>query len=177
MWWSETDRKNGVAGPSRRLLLGALLAVAGCGFTPVYGPEGAGTALLGKVALTAPGNDNTYAFNRRFEERLGRAREAAPYGLSLRIETDTQDIGATSTGYTNRIRLIGRASYALIDASTGKTLHTARTNAFTGYSTTGSTVATRAAQRDATERLMVILADQVIDDLLLHTTDLPGPAT
>ncbi len=39
---------------------------------------------------------------------------------------------------------------------------------YVGYSATGSTVATIAAQEDATERLMVILTDQIIANLLAY---------
>lgn len=152
---------------NRRTLLLGPLALAACGFTPVYGPQGGGTGLQNAVLLPKPGNEAAYYFNRRYEERMGRAAPGAPYSLSLQLQTDDQDIGSTSAGNTTRYRLIGRAFFSLVDTATGKTLFEGRTNAFTGYSTTGSTVATRAAETDATERLMILLADQVIDDLLL----------
>lgn len=150
----------------RTLILGAL-ALGGCGFTPVYGPGGAATGLQGAIALAEPKTDNSYYFNRRFEERLGRGGPGAAYSLTLELQTDEQDMGSTSAGNTTRYRLIGRAFYTLKDSVTDATLREGRTNAFTGYSTTGSTVATRAARTDAERRLMVLLADQVIDDLLL----------
>lgn len=153
----------------RNLILGAL-ALGGCGFQPVYGPGGAGNKLLGRIALDAPDTQDAYVFNRRFEERMGRAINA-PYRLSVQLETDQQDLGSTSTGSTTRYRLIGRAIYALRDGDT--LLTEGRSNAFTGYSTTGSTVATLAAERDAGERLMTLLADQVIDQLILDAPDLP----
>ena len=43
---------------------------------------------------------------------------------------------------------------------------------FTSYSASGTTVATLAAKRDASVRLMTILADQIIDQLLLIAEDL-----
>ena len=46
---------------------------------------------------------------------------------------------------------------------------------FTGYSATGSTVETLAGERDAFERLMRILADQIAARLLA-TADLATPA-
>ncbi|WP_425071148.1 LPS assembly lipoprotein LptE [Sagittula sp. S175] len=162
---------------ARRAALLGLLVLAGCGFTPVYGPEGGGTQLLGAIALPAPGGDEAYIFNQRFEERLGRVRDTAIYDLSLQLQMTPQDIAITSTGNTTRVRLVGRAFFALKDKATGKVLHEGRTNAFTGYSTTGSTVATRAAYRDARERLMVILADQVIDDLILNAPDFTDSAS
>ena len=45
-------------------------------------------------------------------------------------------------------------------------------NNFTAYSATGSTVATLAAERDALERLMVILGDQITTRLF--AADLPA---
>ena len=48
-----------------------------------------------------------------------------------------------------------------------------RTDSFTSYSATGSTAATQAAERDARRRLMVILADRVIDRLLIDADTLP----
>ncbi|WP_417207445.1 LPS assembly lipoprotein LptE [Antarctobacter sp.] len=152
---------------NRRTLLLSPLALAACGFTPVYGPQGGGTALQNAVLLPKPNNEAAYYFNRRFEERMGRAGPGAPYSLSLILQTDDQGIGSTSGGNTTRYRLIGRAFFGLVDTGTGQTRFEGRTNAFTGYSTTGSTVATRAAETDAVERLMTLLADQVIDDLLL----------
>ncbi|KUF11075.1 LPS assembly lipoprotein LptE [Pseudoponticoccus marisrubri] len=153
----------------RRTLLLAALALGACGFTPVYGPQGSGGTLVDSVLLPEPGRPESYLFNRRFEERLGRAPATAPYRLTLQLQTTEQGIGSTSAGSTTRFRVIGRAFYTLTDTATEAVLAEGRTNAFTGYSTTGSTVATLAAERDATERLMVLLADQVIDHLLLET--------
>ncbi len=151
----------------RRMILLGATALGACGFTPVYGPQGGGGALLNAVALPDPNDSKGYHFNSRFEERLGRGGPTAPYRLDIRIQTDEQDMGSTSAGTTTRYRLIGRVFYTLVEAGTAKTLLQGRTNAFTGYSSTGSTVATRAAETDAMERLMILLADQVIDDLLL----------
>lgn len=143
------------------------LALAACGFEAVYGPQGGGVAFQDAVQLPKPKTEPAYLFNRRFEERLGRAAAGAPYSLTLQLQTDDQGIGSTSGGSTTRFRLIGRAFFSLVETATAETLYEGRTNAFTGYSTTGSTVATRAAETDAMERLMTLLADQVIDDLLL----------
>ena len=58
--------------------------------------------------------------------------------------------------------LIGAADFTLVEAGTGRTITTGRVEDFVGYSATGTTVATVAAQRDAQERLMTILADQIV---------------
>ena len=92
--------------------------------------------------------------------------------MKLQLQTSRQSLGATSIGNTTRYRLVGRAQYRLLDLN-GAELISGRTDSFTGYSTTGSTVSTLAAERDARDRLVTILADQVIDALLLDAADLP----
>ena len=58
----------------RRFLLALpLLALAACGFEPVYGPGGAGTALQNRVLVDAPEDRFGYFLVREVESRLGRA--------------------------------------------------------------------------------------------------------
>lgn len=104
---------------------------------------------------------------------MGRA-SSPRYRLSVRLSADQTGLGSISSGATTRYRIDGEAVYALRDAATDVPLLSGKTRAFTGYSTSGSTVATLSGERDATERLMVILADQVIDALLLDAPDLPA---
>lgn len=171
--WSCSGRTDRRAFCLGALSLGAL-GLSGCGFAPVYGPGGAGGRLLGEVALAAPEGPLGYIFNRRFEERLGRPGADAAYALRLAIAVDEDVLGGTSAGVTTRYRLLGAARFTLTDAATGRILLSDATEAFTGYSTTGSTVATLAAKRDAEERLGVLLADQVVDLLVLAAPDLPA---
>jgi LPS-assembly lipoprotein len=62
--------------------------------------------------------------------------------------------------------------YQLKDTDTEATLFTGSARQFTGYSTTGTTAATISSERDARARLSVILADQIVAQLLLNTADL-----
>ncbi|MDU8912918.1 LPS assembly lipoprotein LptE [Aestuariicoccus sp. MJ-SS9] len=162
MWWS--DR--------RLFLLGGLSALSACGFAPVYGPGGAANALVGHVGLDAPASRNDQLFQQRIEERLGRA-EAPRFRLATIIETDTSGLGTTADGRTTRFRILARAQFALRETGSERLITDGRTIAFTGYSASGSTVATLAAERDAYARLMTMLADQVIDQLLVAAPDLP----
>jgi LPS-assembly lipoprotein len=146
----------------RRSFLVAALALGGCGFTPVYGPAGAGQALENAVDLGAPKSDDAYLVQRRFEERLGRG---SAYRLEFDVTTKDVGLGGTSTGNTTRYRVDGALSYKLLQGKA--VLLQGKTQAFTGYSTTGSTLSTLAAEKDARKRLMVILADQLMDELIL----------
>ena len=57
-------------------------------------------------------------------------------------------------------------AWALADLATGARLTGGRVDNFTSYSATGSTVASLAAEEDASLRLMRILADQIVARLL-----------
>ncbi len=155
---------------SRRHMLLAPLALAACGFEPVYGPGGAGTQLQNRVLVTSPETRDTFLMVQRIEERLGRPTAPA-YTLSLSLQLRAEGLGIDAAGNTTRFNWIGVAGYVLSDRTDGTQLASGSVNSFTGFSATGNTAVTQAAQRDARERLMVILADQITARLL--TTPLP----
>ncbi len=144
-----------------------LPALAACGFTPAYGPGGPGRALQGQVQIADPETPQGYRLLQRLEDRLGAGGPAAPYALELSLSQSRRGLGETSDGRTTRYNLVGELDYRLRRGPQGPVVASGSTRSFTGYSATGSTVATLAAQRDAEERLMIILADQLVDRLLL----------
>lgn len=156
----------------RQLLsLGSAGLLAACGFAPAYGPGGGATRLQGQVALAEPATRADYLLNRRLEERLSRA-SAAAYSLRTKVALNTDGLGTTPEGNTTRVQLIGQVRYELWSQADDSVLFQGDTRAFTGYSTTGSTVATLAAARDAETRLMTMLADQIVDRLVLGAAEL-----
>lgn len=156
----------------RRTLLMLPLALAACGFTPVYAPGGTGAALHGKVTVAAPETVDGYLLVQNLEERLGRSSQPT-YALSLALATAVQGQAVTATNETTRYSLVGQARYELKDITSEKVVAQGMVENFTGYSATGSTVETLAAERDARERLMVILADQLTTQLYA-SADLSG---
>ncbi|MFC3613152.1 LPS assembly lipoprotein LptE [Lutimaribacter marinistellae] len=156
----------------RKFLVLIPLALGACGFQPVYGPGGTGSALYGQVAVSEPDSVESYALVQNLEQRLGRAGSAA-YSLDVDIETATQGQAITASNETTRYSIVGEASYTLTRLSDGTVVASGDVENFTGYSATGSTVETLAGERDARERLMSMLADQ-ITTRLLTTTDLPA---
>ncbi|MFD1340900.1 LPS assembly lipoprotein LptE [Litorisediminicola beolgyonensis] len=153
----------------RRTLLAGLVLLPACGFRPVYGPGGGAEALQGAIAFPEPEGRSGYLLQRRLEERFGRA-SLPRYRMIPEITLDEEDLGTTSTGSTTRYRILGEVDWRLEEIATGETVLTRRVESFTGYSATGSNVATLAAERDALERLMVALADRIVDQLLLFAT-------
>ncbi|MBJ6372885.1 LPS assembly lipoprotein LptE [Sedimentitalea arenosa] len=144
----------------RRAVLLMPLALAACGFQPVYGPGGTAGALYGKVRVDAPDGINTYLLVRRLEEQLGRSGDPT-YRLSMVLATSIQGQAITAEGDITFFSIVGRIDYELRDIASDRVLTTGQVDNFAGYSATGDTVETLAAQRNARERLMVILADQV----------------
>lgn len=154
------------AQPSRRLALAGLLLLPACGFAPAYAPGGSGERLRGRVAVEAPDTPDGFVLGARLEDRLGRPDGAAPLRLLLDLSVEEVSAAVTPGGAITRYDLVGRAPWRLLDAG-GAVVADGEASAFTGYSATGTTVATTAAEADARGRLMALLADAVVTRLLL----------
>ncbi|RCW83886.1 LPS assembly lipoprotein LptE [Paracoccus lutimaris] len=149
----------------RGILLSGALALAACGFTPVYGPGGTGGKLFGQIRTATPTTPDEFTFAGRIAERLGpdqQARFALAY--NLRIAVVSQAI--TTDEVTTRYSLNGTADFVLTETASGAEVTRGQVSTFTSYSTTGTTIATMSAEQDAHDRLARMLADQVVTRLL-----------
>lgn len=146
--------------------LGALVLAVGCGFRPVYGPAGSGAALDGATVVAQGGGQNDFTLARALQDRLGVPGDAPRFRLATSLSVSTEQVAVTTAQSINRFNLIGVVDYTLTDIGTGDTVHAGRVDGFNSFSAVGTSLAVRTAQIDATERLMVILADQVMLDLL-----------
>ncbi len=167
MWWSDPTQA------SRRAFLLGALATAGCDFAPSFGPGGVAQGLRGTILVDEPTDRDAYQLTRRIEDRLGRA-EAARYGLAVTLSVVEEPMALNPTNITTRFNIVGRADWVLRDLGTGAALARDRVSSFTGYSATGTTVATLTASRDARERLATILADQIVAQLMAAAPRLPA---
>lgn len=165
---------------SRRWVLIAGLALAGCGFTPVYGPSGVAAGLKGSVAVETPTNKDDFDLVKQLELRLGVA-DVAKYRLSYSLSVSRDGVGVTPAQEIIRYNLVGKVNFSLLDQN-GVTVTSGSVNNFTSYSvdpvnvtsdppSTNSTMSTLAARRDARTRLMVILADQIVTRLAVTAAD------
>ncbi|WP_333830275.1 LPS assembly lipoprotein LptE [Pararhodobacter sp.] len=145
----------------RAFLLGlaGLAGVAGCRFTPVYAPGGAGRVLQGAVRADDPTQRNEYQFVAALEERLGRP-ESPRYALSYRI--GQRYVG----GDASRVQVLGTLQYVLTDMATGAEVAAGRVDGNAGFSTTATQLAEQAAAEDAELRLMRVLADSLVLQLI-----------
>ncbi|MFT6222579.1 MAG: LPS-assembly lipoprotein [Paracoccaceae bacterium] len=156
--------------PDRRGFFLGCAALGGCGFAPAYGPGGSGDRLRGQILVAAPEDREDFTFTKRIEDRLGR-NQAALFGLEYKITTRSDGLAITATQETQRYNLVGSVQYSVVDRATAAELTTNTVQTFTSYSATGTTVATRAAERDAYARLTLILADLVITQMIASGVD------
>jgi LPS-assembly lipoprotein len=150
---------------SRRGAALAVLFAAGCGFTPALAPSGPAAGLRGEVEVVAPVTRSGYFLTRRLEERLGLPATPA-YRLRVQLTQGAQVTGIPADRVTARAIIVGQANWELLDIASGRVIERGDVQSFTGLSSTSTTAATREALADANQRLMVILADRIVADLL-----------
>ena len=150
---------------SRRAILASALALAACGFSPVYGPGGAGGKLFGQIRTADPSTPDEFIFAGRIAERLG-PDQSARFALAYKLRIAVVSQAITKDEVTTRYSLNGTADFVLSDAASGAQITRGQVSSFTSYSTTGTTIATMAAEQDAHDRLARMLADQVVTRLL-----------
>jgi LPS-assembly lipoprotein len=144
------------------------LALAACGFTPAYAPGGAGAELLDGVQVQDPTDRNGFYLVERLEQRLG-LPEDVRYDLAFTITTEKIGVGITPENEISRFNLKGSVTYSLTERASGARVTGGTVQGFTGFFTTGSTVAVLAAEDDAAARLMLLLADLIVARLLAAT--------
>lgn len=152
---------------NRRTLLLSLTAVAGCGFQPVYAPGGQAEGLRGRIDIAAPSDEEGYALVERLEERLGLPR-GADLGLTANIFVSEEAEGVLADGSISRYNVSGRVDWRLTRLTDGTEVLSGSERSFTSYAATSTTVATISARRDARRRLMVIIADRILQDIVLR---------
>ncbi len=151
----------------RRTFLLSLLALGACGFEPVYGTNGAANNLRGSILVDEPKNRQQFQLVEQLEQRLGRAN-GPKYGLSVNLTVREEGLAISGSNDITRYNVLGIADFVLRDLATGAPVLSDKVNTFTAYSASAQPVATLAAERDATARLMTALADKIVTQLLIN---------
>jgi LPS-assembly lipoprotein len=146
------------------LVLTVAAALSACGFAPVHDPETGNSQLANRVRFADPQDRNDFDFIAQMQDRLGPAARD-DFQLSYEITTASDALAITSAQEINRYNVTGSVEYKLVDAA-GDTVAQGTARSFTSYSAAGTTVATLAGERDAEKRLMTILADRVLTQLM-----------
>ena len=160
MWWS------------RRLLIAALpLAVAACGFTPLYDAGTPAAGMAGRVEVGVIDGAAGLAMRERLVNRLG-PPQAATHRLVVDLEFDTTGVALTRESVTTRFDVVGRANFALVPVDGGPPVLGDELRAVSGVSApdlpSATAFAVESATRDARRRLAVMLADRILMRLAIE---------
>lgn len=149
----------------RRTLVLALAALplGACNFRPVYGPGGSGNVIRNRIRVAAPETRIEFEMVARLEDRLG---VGSAYELTYTLTIGQRDIAIDGAENIERINVVGALIYAVREAGTGRVVDSGELSTFTAFATTASPVATASARRDAEDRLAVVLADQLVSQLI-----------
>ncbi|WP_039018525.1 LPS assembly lipoprotein LptE [Halocynthiibacter namhaensis] len=150
----------------RLSLILTVATLTGCGFSPALAPGASGAALPSRIEVMAPNDRDSFDLTRRLEERLGQPTNTL-WELSYTLTTSQESVGITPEQVTTRHNIHGQVNYVLTDLASGTSVLEGKIENFTSYAATGNTVSTLSSQRDAHQRLMFIMADQVYARLLL----------
>ena len=123
--------------------------------------------------MDEPVDTTGFALVRALEARLG-LPEAPVYAMSADIRISDEAVGILPDQTITRYNILGQVDYRLTGIGDGTPITSGRVSNFTSYSATSTTVATTAAALDARNRLMRILADQIVADLILTREDWPA---
>lgn len=142
-----------------------LLSLSGCGLHPLYGGGAAGPvqSTLAAVEVAPIDGQAGWLVANALKDRLDTGHGDSPrYRLEVRLDDRIAGLGVRSDDSVARERRSLRARYQLVDLSTGAVVLDATAGSDAGVDVVGSEYATIAAERSALERLVGIVADQIV---------------
>ncbi len=148
-------------------MLGGFLG--GC-FRPMLAADGPSAALIGRVRLLEFDDRFGFYLNASLRDRLGRVR-AGDFRLEVKTRIDSDDLAIAQDNAVTRISLTAIADWALYPAAGSEPVLRApflqgRAVSQSGYNSTASLFATRAAKLDIERRLARDLGDRIARSLL-----------
>ena len=144
----------------------ALLLLGACGFEPVYAPPTSTNSVRNNFDLSAATDRGTYQFYHNLKGQIS-DNPQAQYALSYTISQSATTAATDADGKSHRGVLKEPLAYRITRKINGQTVKTENVKGFTSYSALASSVASDAAGRDATKRLMKILSDNLVDELMM----------
>ena len=152
------------------LALVALVGLAGCGFTPLYGDSGIGSS-LSRVAVTTQDDRLGYRVREQLEDALGRDGAQAPlWRLETVLEQSRRPLGRRIDDTATRYELTVRGAWTLTPTNGGSPVSGVET-VTTTYAAADQPFAAIAAQQDGEERAAAELARLIRLDLMRALSD------
>ena len=148
------------------LLLGGPLSglVTGC-FRPMLAEGGPPAALIGRISLPEYDGRFGYYLNESLRDRLGRP-QAKDFRLEVKTQLERDDLAIAQDNAVTRISLTAIADWALYPEGAAGPALQGRAVSQSGYNSTASLFATRAAKLDIERRLAHDLGERIARSLL-----------
>ncbi len=157
-----SDRRKVLAHLGGVSLLGGFLG--GC-FRPMLAKDSPSAALIGRVRLPEFGDRFGFYLNASLRDRLGRP-QAEDFRLEVTTRIERRDLAIAQDNAVTRISLTAIADWALYPAGGSEPVLTDRAVSQSGYNSTASLFATRAAKLDIERRLARDLGERIARSLL-----------
>ena len=140
--------------------------IASCDFEPAWiAKDNKIKILWQKVNLKEPITSNEFRLNRYLTSRIGDAKDAK-FSLEYELFTETKRTALSFDGKAYRIRILGEIKFSLLHSEKDTVLLSSSVKDSLGYSDAILAVTDQASERDAYKRLMVLLGDRMVDELL-----------
>ena len=146
---------------SRRWVLGAGVALAGCGFQPVHRTGGPGEMLRGRIALAEARSPVDFAFRERIRRKVGDAGGTADWRLEYQLQLTERGVAIEQDLDVTRFNITGVAKFSLVSMSSEPSFDEESVVSTASFDALGAAFATRAARQAAEERLARELAERV----------------
>ncbi len=145
---------------------GLFCLLPACGFAPVYGESSTARGVLDQIRLEDPRKREEYQFLQEVEARLPAAANPK-YLVKYRVRT--RSTGVPLRGVPRR-QVRGDLRFEVIDMQTQETLMTDEIETFTSFTDEGDLRLPQ--ERDATERVVKILADRFVARLAMRSQEI-----
>ena len=143
-----------------------LVATAACGFQPVYAPVNGQYAESGLISVSPIDGRQGHMLRRALQEELavGLPGLTEQVTLTVNLQSDLTRLALLPDGAASRSSIMASGSYRL----EGENVRvTGRSDVETGFLVPDSPYGDIAAQTDAGDRAMRVLAKQIADDIRL----------
>jgi len=165
----------------QRFFLAGLLALTACGFSPIYGSHKETNTptsdALSAVAIENIADENGQKLRNKLIDRMYfHGRPQSPIArLSVSLNSNESDLGIQKDATASLRQLTFNADYQLSDAEGVELIH-GSARSIVIYSKLDAQYGTLAAQRDAYNRAITEVSEQIVNRLSLYFAETPPPA-
>lgn len=172
MWWRKPPA------PMLAFALSFAAALGGCGFHPLYKDDGGreASAELSAVHIsTIPDRNGQMLHNFLLDRINPQGRPADPrYVLDIKVVETKSNLGIIKDSSSTLAQVANVATYTLRDLKTKETLQNGRSRSVTSYNIVQSDFATLASEKDARERSLRDVAEDITTKVAIYLSSRKG---